>query len=83
MLWVLNLSNLENLLYVEDANALLEMPAIIHENDQHFKPTLERYKHAKRYHGDDEECRLQCELFIHVLEQCLSQYPFAGGFSRI
>ena len=28
----------------------------INENDQQFKPNLERYKRAKRFHGDEEEC---------------------------
>lgn len=80
MLWALNLSDPDNLLYAEDATALPEMLAIIHENDQQFKPTLERYKRAKRYHGDDEEaCRLQCEPFIQALEQRLSQHPFLMG----
>jgi len=80
MLWALNLSDPNNLLYSEDARALPEMLAIINENDQQFKPTLERYKRAKRFHGDDEEaCRLQCEPFIQTLEQRLSQHPFLMG----
>jgi len=80
MLWALNLSDPDNLLYAEDANALPEMLAIINENDHQFKPTLERYKRAKRFHGDDEEeCRLQCEPFIQALELRLSQHPFLMG----
>ena len=80
MLWALNLSDPDNLLYAEDAKALPEMLAIINENDQQFKPNLERYKRAKRFHGDDEEaCRLQCEPFIQALEQRLSQQPFLMG----
>jgi len=80
MLWALNLSDPDNLLYAEDATALPEMLTIINENDQQFKPNLERYKRAKRFHGDDEEaCRLQCEPFIQALEQRLSQHPFLMG----
>jgi len=80
MLWALNRSDPDNLLYAEDTQALPEMLAIINENDQQFKPTLERYKRAKRYHDDDEEvCRLQCEPFIQILEQRLSQQPFLMG----
>jgi len=80
MLWALNLSDPDNLLYAEDAKALPEMLAIINKNDQQFKPNLERYKRAKRFHGDDEEeCRLQCEPFIQTLEQRLSQHPFLMG----
>jgi len=80
MLWALNLSDPDNLLYAEDAKALPEMLTIINDNDQQFKPNLERYKRAKRFHGDDEEaCRLQCEPFIQSLEQRLSQHPFLMG----
>ncbi len=80
MLWALNLSDPDNLLYAEDATALPEMLTIINENDQQFKPNLERYKRAKRFHGDDEEaCCLQCEPFIQALEQRLSQQPFLMG----
>ncbi len=80
MLWALNLSDPDNLLYAEDANALPEMLTIINENDQQFKPDLERYKRAKRFHGDDEgACRLQCEPFIQALEQRLSHHPFLMG----
>jgi len=47
---------------------------------QQFKPNLERYKRAKRFHGDDEEaCRLECEPFIQALEQRLSQHLFLMG----
>jgi len=80
MLWALNLSDPNNLLYAEDAKALPEMLAIINENDQQFKPNLECYKRARRFHGDDEEeCRLQCEPFIQALEQRLSEQPFLMG----
>jgi len=80
MLWALNLSDPDNLLYAEDAKALPEMLAIINENDQHFKPNLECYKRARRFHGDNEEaCRLQCEPFIQALEQRLLQHPFLMG----
>jgi len=80
MLWALNLSDPDNLLYAEDAKALPEMLAIINENDQHFKPNLECYKRARRFHGDNEEaCRLQCEPFIQALEQRLSQQLFLMG----
>jgi glutathione S-transferase len=80
MLWALNLSDPDNLLYAEDAKALPEMLTIINEYDQQFKPNLERYKRAKRFHGDDEEeCRLQCEPFIQALEQRLSEQPFLMG----
>jgi len=80
MLWALKQSDPDNLLYREDATALVEMQSIINENDQQFKPSLERYKRAKRFHGnDEEECRLHCEPFIQKLEQRLSQHAFLMG----
>ena len=80
MLWALNISDPNNLLYAEDAKALPEMLTIINENDQQFKPTLECYKRAKRFHEDnEEEYRLQCEPFIQALEQRLSQHLFLMG----
>jgi len=80
MLWALKQSDPDNLLYDEDAAALAEMLSIINENDQQFKPNLERYKRAKRFHGnDEEECRLRCEPFIQKLEQRLSQHAFLMG----
>ncbi len=80
MLWALNRSDPENLLYAHDPQALPEMLNIIKENDDEFKPSLEKYKRAKRFHGDDlESCRLECEPFIQALEQRLAQYEFFMG----
>ncbi len=80
MLWALNLNDPENLLYSDDQEALAEMLKIIEENDVEFKPSLEKYKRAKRFHGDDEEaCRLECDPFVHTLEQRLSQHEFLMG----
>ncbi len=80
MLWALNRNDPENLLYSQQKNALPEMLKIIEENDKYFKPNLEQYKRAKRFHGEDEEqCRLQCEPFIQQLEHRLSQHEFLMG----
>ena len=80
MLWALNRSDPENLLYAHDPKALPEMLKIIKENDDEFKPSLEKYKRAKRFHGDDlETCRLECEPFIQALEQRLAQHEFFMG----
>ena len=80
MLWALKLNDPENLLYSQDADALAEMLQIIKNNDEDFKPKLEKYKRAKRFHGDDEEeCRLQCEPFIQTLEHRLTQHEFLMG----
>ncbi len=80
MLWALNLNDPENLLYSQNADALAEMLQIINDNDEGFKPKLEQYKSAKRFHGDDEEqCRLLCEPFIQRLEYRLQQHEFLMG----
>ncbi len=80
MMWALNRNDPENLLYSHDPKALPEMLNIIEENDDEFKPNLEKYKRAKRFHGDDlETCRLECEPFIQALEQRLAQHEFFMG----
>lgn len=80
MLWALKLNDPENLLYSHNADALAQMLKIINENDNDFKPKLEQYKRAKRFHGDDEEqCRLLCEPFIQRLEHRLAQDEFLMG----
>jgi len=80
MLWALNRNDPENLLYSHDSNALPKMLKVIEENDTEFKPNLEKYKRAKRFHGDDlENCRLACEPFMQMLEQRLSQHEFLMG----
>ena len=80
MLWALKLHDPENLLYSQDADALAEMLQIINDSDEDFKPKLEQYKRAKRFHGNDEEqCRLLCEPFIQSLEHRLAQDEFLMG----
>ncbi len=80
MLWALKLNDPENLLYSQDADALVEMLKIINDNDKNFKPKLEQYKRAKRFHGKDEEqCRLLCESFIQTLECRLTQHEYLMG----
>jgi len=80
MLWALNRNDPENLLYSQSPKYLKEMLLIIEENDKQFKPTLEQYKHARRYHNDDEEhYRQLCEPFIQKLEARLKQHDFLMG----
>lgn len=82
MLWALNYSDPENLLYSHDPDALPEMLKVIRENDDTFKPNLEKYKRAKRFHGDDlEACRVECEPFVQTLEQRLAGHEFFMGSS--
>nr|CAA6808711.1 MAG: Glutathione S-transferase domain protein [uncultured Thiotrichaceae bacterium] len=80
MLWALKRNDPENLLYSDDPGALPEMLRVITENDEKFKPSLEKYKRAKRFHSDDlEACRIECEPFIQMLEQRLTKNAFFMG----
>jgi len=80
MLWAFERNDPNHLLYAQNTDALAEMLHVIHENDAVFKPLLEKYKRAKRFHGDDEEqCRLLCEPFIQGLEYRLTQHEFLMG----
>ncbi|MCF6189351.1 MAG: glutathione S-transferase N-terminal domain-containing protein [Cocleimonas sp.] len=72
MLWALNCNDPENLLYSHDKNALPEMLKIIEQSDNEFKPNLEKYKRAKRFHSDDEEAyRLRGGAFVNLIEMIL------------
>ncbi len=80
MLWALHSHDPDNLLYPHNPDALTEMLTVIQNNDNIFKPNLEQYKRAKRFHGDDlEACRLECEPFVQALEQRLLQHKFLMG----
>ncbi|MEH6824712.1 MAG: glutathione S-transferase [Motiliproteus sp.] len=80
MLWALSSNDPENLRYSQHADALPEMLKIIEENDEQFKPCLENYKHARRFHESSEEhYRLQCEPFVQQLEHRLAQHEFLMG----
>lgn len=80
MLWALRCNDPQNLLYSQHPDALPEMLKVIEENDKQFKPGLEQYKHAKRFHEEtEEEYRLACEPFIQRLEQRLAHHEFLMG----
>ena len=80
MLWAPKRTDPDNQLYAHDEDKLTEILEIIKESDTEFKPTLEKYKRAKRYHGDDlEACCLACEPFIQMLEKRLTQHEFLMG----
>ncbi|GAB1621010.1 glutathione S-transferase [Agarivorans albus] len=80
MLWALRRNDPNDLLYSARGDALDEMLQVIEHNDQQFKPDLERYKDAKRYHHQDlEACRLKCEPFVQDLEQRLTKHRFLMG----
>ena len=61
----------------DDQSTLAEMQTFITQYDNEFKPCLERYRCAKRYHEDNLiECRQACEVYIQALEQRLNHNPF-------
>ena len=65
MLWALKLNDPQNLLQGEDSSKLDAMLALIARNDNVFKPNLEVYKLAKRFHKESELTdRQSCEAFL-------------------
>jgi len=77
MLWALGKNDPDNLLHVDDVRVLTKMLALIEVFDQQFKPCLEQYKCAKRYHEDTvKEYRQACEQYLQPLEQALNHHAF-------
>lgn len=73
MLWALQQNDPEDLLHKDQPDDLPAMLELIRRNDKDFKPQLEIYKKAKRFHLENEiEERQKCEVFIAELEQRLS-----------
>ena len=73
MLWALQQNDPEDLLHKDNPCDLPAMIDLIKRNDQEFKPQLEIYKKAKRFHQKNEiEERQKCEVFITELEQRLT-----------
>ncbi len=89
MLWALGESDPQNLLRAEtpskrvsasDMNQAVKLDdilSLVYLFDQQFKPCLEAYKCAKRYHESNlEECRQACEVYIQTLEQGLRKHKY-------
>ena len=73
MLWALQQNDPEDLLHRGKPENLPAMIELVKHNDKVFKPQLEIYKKAKRFHLDSEiEERQKCEEFIAELEQRLT-----------
>ena len=80
MLWALNLSDPDNLLYSDEPDKLRSMLTLIGRFDNKFKKHLENYKSAKRYHEESKtEHRQQCEAFIAELDNRLSKQKYLMG----
>jgi len=70
MLWALTLNDPHDLLRAESPVHLESMLALIRKNDKQFKPKLEVYKLARRFHKKSEvKDRQSCEVFIAELEK--------------
>jgi glutathione S-transferase len=89
MLWALAESDPYNLLRtkavnsrvgsseIESSTKLDDILSLVYLFDHEFKPSLEAYKCAKRYHESNlQECRQACEVYIQNLEQRLSSHDF-------
>ncbi|MBD1574144.1 glutathione S-transferase [Vibrio sp. S17_S38] len=77
MLWALSESDPDGLLLASAPEMLVSMLALIHQFDSEFKPCLEAYRAAKRYHEPNlVECRQACEGYISELENRLTQHSF-------
>ena len=80
MLWALALNDPENLLQAEDSSRLEAMLDLIWSNDRNFKPNLEVYKLAKRFHKESEVAdRQNCEEFVAQLEHKLEHGQYLMG----
>jgi len=80
MLWALHNSDPKQLLRntnEAENKTQADMLALIKVFDTEFKPSLEAYKCAKRYHEANlVECRQACEVYIQRLEDALIAHKF-------
>ncbi|MGO2498533.1 MAG: glutathione S-transferase [Vibrio litoralis] len=77
MLWALSENDPEDLLLSTNPDMLDSMHGLIHQFDTEFKPCLEAYRAAKRYHEPNlVECRQACEKYLCELEVRLTQHSF-------
>lgn len=80
MLWALRLNDPQNVLQAEESSKLDNMLELIRRNDKEFKPNLEIYKLAKRFHKESEVAdREICEVFVAELESRLHRNDYFFG----
>lgn len=78
MLWALNQNDPNKLLH-GDQVAMLEL---INRTDNEFVDALKKYKAASRYHDAEKDTyRADCETYINLLEQRLTQHAYMMGDS--
>lgn len=77
MLWALSENDPEDLLLSTNPDMLDSIRGLIHQFDTEFKPCLEAYRAAKRYHEPNlVACRQACEKYLCELEDRLTQHSF-------
>lgn len=77
MLWALGENDPDDLLLSTNPVMLDSMRGFIHLFDTEFKPCLETYRAAKRYHEPNlVECRQACEKYLSELEDRLTRHSF-------
>lgn len=80
MIWALNQSDPNNLLYAHDEGMLSVMLELIYRSDTEFVDALQKYRAASRYHDDNEvEYRDMCCEWLMEIEQRLSQHAYIMG----
>ncbi|OCH21708.1 glutathione S-transferase [Aliivibrio logei] len=80
MVWALNQSDPNNLLYSHDKALLPVMLELINRSDTEFVDALQKYRAASRYHDDNEtKCRNMCCGWLMEIEQRLSQHAYIMG----
>ncbi len=77
MLWALSENDPDDLLLSTVPEMLDSMRGLIHQFDTEFKPCLEAYRAAKRYHEPNlVECRQACEKYLCELEERLTRHSY-------
>ena len=80
MLWALTLNDPQNLLQREDPGRLNTLLELIERNDREFKPSLEVYKLAKRFHKNSEanaqRCRASSTRAREECDECCTETSF-------
>lgn len=80
MVWALNQSDPNNLLYSHDKALLPVMLELMNRSDTEFVNALQKYRAASRYHDDNEiEWRNVCCDWLMTIEQSLCQHAYIMG----
>lgn len=79
MKWALAINDPQGWLTAFSPETILQMDALIIENDSVFKQHLDHYKYAERFPDNSPEYyRQQGEVFLAKLDKCLTEKCLAG-----